>query len=418
MGGIAFITLPLSTYVERLVGDPSFDTFYLRALAGCFGLIFIFYDRLPRSVQNNLAWIWIASVSFVLPFTFGAILTFNAALTPAGESPSPVWVYQYLVALFLFIQLVNHGPLSAALWSVATALVILLLLLVVNTPNLEALHEAWLLPFPVYLTALIVGSITNRNVHIVQSEQLRAASAIGTNIAHELRTPLASIRALSRGIGKFLPDLVQAYTFAKQAGARVEPIAPYQLVQLASGLESIRSEVAYSNTIIDMLLANTRGQSVPSERFDLFRISSAIEEAVGRFPFNNSREKKLISYSIEEDFIVFAPQQFIVHVLFNLIKNSLYFVQRAGDGKLELVAKLHGGAGVVDVTDTGTGIPASVRPRIFDRFFSADPASQGAGIGLSFCKMVMQSVHGSISCDSQEGEYTTFRLLFPDPRPV
>jgi signal transduction histidine kinase len=103
----------------------------------------------------------------------------------------------------------------------------------------------------------------------------------------------------------------------------------------------------------------------------------------------------------------------VVHVFFNLIKNALFFVQRHGDGTLELTADAWKGKGVVEVTDTGTGIPASLQPRIFDRFFSSDTSSQGAGIGLSFCKTVMESIGGAIQCTSQEGEYTTFRLVFP-----
>jgi signal transduction histidine kinase len=65
------------------------------------------------------------------------------------------------------------------------------------------------------------------------------------------------------------------------------------------------------------------------------------------------------------------------------------------------------------VTDTGPGIPASLKHQIFDRFFSTIRYGQGAGIGLSFCKMVMESIGGEIQCESREGEYTTFRLIFP-----
>jgi two-component system CAI-1 autoinducer sensor kinase/phosphatase CqsS len=283
----------------------------------------------------------------------------------------------------------------------------------VESPNVAALREVWIYPFPVYLTALIVGSITNRNVHVVQSEQLRAASAIGSNIAHELRTPLASIRVLAHGIGRFLPDLVGAYERAKSAQIHVEPISEAQLDRLASGLQSIQAEVDYSNTIIDMLLANTSEKPATADTFAEFRISEAIEEAVKRFPFNNSLERRLLSYSVESDFVAFAPKPLVVHVLFNLIKNALYYVQKSGQGTLELAAREIDGAGVVEVMDTGTGIPANLQPRIFDRFFSSDPSSQGAGIGLSFCKMVMESIGGEIRCDSREGEYTIFRLTFP-----
>jgi len=144
-----------------------------------------------------------------------------------------------------------------------------------------------------------------------------------------------------------------------------------------------------------------------------FTISEAIEEAISRYPFNNSDEVQLLTYTCQEDFILQAPRPLIVHVFFNLIKNGLYYVQRGGKGTLSVVSMKEAGRNQVIVQDTGTGIPANVLPNIFDRFFSTTQAGQGAGIGLSFCKMVMESIGGQIECDSREGEYTTFILTFP-----
>ncbi|MFU8817234.1 MAG: sensor histidine kinase, partial [Pseudomonadales bacterium] len=323
-----------------------------------------------------------------------------------------IWIYQYLVALFIFIQLANSGLLSVVLW-VLTSLLVLLLCVFIDTPNYAALVTVWILPLPVYLTALLIGSATNRNVHVVQTEQLRAASAIGSNIAHELRTPLASIRALARAVQRFVPDLVQGYQLAASAGEHLVPITPTKLNQLKNSLSSIQTEVDYSNTIIDMLLVNTSESKISPLDFEVFRISQAIEDAVARFPFNNGDERALLSYSIESDFSVNAPRLFIVHVLFNLIKNGLFYVQRAGTGTLTITAQVTQQANVITVTDTGTGIPASLQHLIFDRFFSTIRTGQGAGIGLSFCKMVMESIGGEIQCESEEGKYTTFRLIFP-----
>lgn len=416
LGAIAVITLPLYTVVENFIGDPSFNTVYIRILAGCAGIPLLFHDKLPAPLQANLDWIWIGSTAFILPYSFGVILTLNAAYADPDVIPSPIWVYQYLVALFIFIQLINHGALSTLLWGIAT-IGVFMTCLMVESPNFAALREVWLYPLPVYLTALIVGSITNRNVHIVQSEQLRAASAIGSNIAHELRTPLASIRIRSRAIGRFLPTLLEGYERARAAKVPVGPITTNQLRQLSTGAQSIQAEVDYSNTIIDMLLANTQEAPVTDNKVEEFPASEVIEEAVSRFPFNNSNERNLLSYSVHQNFAIFAPRTLVVHVLFNLIKNALYFVQRGGHGHIDIVARAGRGNNFIEVIDTGTGVPPSLQPRIFDRFFSSDPASQGAGIGLSFCKTVMQSIGGEIRCESLEGEYTRFQLTFPVVNP-
>jgi two-component system, CAI-1 autoinducer sensor kinase/phosphatase CqsS len=411
-GAIAVFLIPLTAFIERVVADSNFDTLYLRILAGAAGLPLLFHDKLPKALQKHREAVWIISISVILPFFYGAILTINAALTEPGSAPSPIWVYQYIVALFIFIQLTNHGPLSFVLW-IASALVLFLLCLMMDSPNHEALLQVWLFPLPVYLTALFIGSITNRNRHIVQSEQLRAASAIGSNIAHELRTPLASIRAFAHGIARFLPDLADGYQLAAKAGLTPAPMPESKLAQLKDGVASIQNEVDYSNTIIDMLLVNTSENRISPQDFQLFCISQVIEDAVARFPFNNSDERKLVNYSVVPDFRVNAPRLFVVHVLFNLMKNGLYYVQRGGKGSLSISTAVGSAANIVVVTDTGPGIPASLKHQIFDRFFSTIRYGQGAGIGLSFCKMVMESIGGEIQCESREGEYTTFRLIFP-----
>lgn len=61
--------------------------------------------------------------------------------------------------------------------------------------------------------------------------------------------------------------------------------------------------------------------------------------------------------------------------------------------------------------DSGTGISADILPKIFDLFFSQ--THHGSGIGLAFCKIVMESYGGKIECKSAEGEFTEFILSFP-----
>ena len=103
----------------------------------------------------------------------------------------------------------------------------------------------------------------------------------------------------------------------------------------------------------------------------------------------------------------------VVHILFNLLKNSLYHIQQSGKGDILVELQIENNASVIKVHDTGPGIPRGRKKHIFDRFYTTTDEGLGTGIGLSFCKMVMESLGGSITCDSVEGEYTTFSLYFP-----
>jgi len=415
IGLLCVVVMPLTTFIEQIVASPSFNTLGIRLSTAVAGSVLLFYRKLPLRLKDAFYLYWIFVITFVLPFCFGAMLLLNAALTPTDETVSPIWVYQYLLALIFFVNLIHHGPLSTILWMVATCLAIVPIFFI-GSPNWPAIEESALLPLPVYVTAVVIGSLMNRNVAMVQTEKIRAASAIGANLAHELRTPLASIGAMSKGVANILPVLTDAYDKAKESGIPVDPLRKSQLSQLNHTLSSIHNEVEYSNTIIDMLLVNTADKPLSDVDTDQFSVKGTIEEAVQRYPFNNRAERDLISVSVDRDFEVTAPRLLIVHVLFNLIKNGLYFVQKAGRGQILISTDIGDGGGRIIVHDTGIGIPTAIRPHIFERFYTTIHTGQGAGIGLSFCHLVMESIGGSISCESVEGEYTTFTLTFPNVR--
>jgi two-component system CAI-1 autoinducer sensor kinase/phosphatase CqsS len=338
----------------------------------------------------------------------------NALETPTGVEVHVTWIFQYIIALFIFVQLIINGSLTFLLWLCAAAFS-LTPILWASEPNSVELQRVTATPFFGYLTALLFGILTNRNIDIVNTEKIRTAAAIGSNIAHELRTPLASVRSLSHGLRNYLPSLIDGYNKAKEAELEVDEIRPRQMEQLESLLTRIESEVDYSNTIIDMLLINTADKPLTGVEYDRFFASSAIEESINRYPFNNQRERQLIRVEITEDFEIHAPRLLIVHVLFNLIKNGLYYVQRGGKGNITISTDVVDTGGRLVVHDTGAGISDEALKQIFEKFYTTTKTGQGAGIGLSFCEMVMKSVGGEISCTSVEDEYTTFTLTFPPP---
>ena len=104
----------------------------------------------------------------------------------------------------------------------------------------------------------------------------------------------------------------------------------------------------------------------------------------------------------------------IDHVLFNLLKNSIYAIQAAGrsdTGDILIRAAPGRTFNRLYIRDNGHGIPSHLLPRLFDPFFSTRP--NGTGLGLHFCRSVMQRLGGDIRCHSLAGEYTEFVLEFP-----
>lgn len=407
--------IPIAAIVDYIVGQPSYDTIFVRFSAAILCTALIFYRKLPAKYTRFLHWYFVLLVAYCFPFTYGFMLAMNAAHAPSGQQIHIIWILQYFIALFLFIQLIVNGALATLLWLLASTVALMPAILYPHA-NMPELERVFVYPITGYLTALGFGILTNRKTAIINSEKAAAASAIGANLAHELRTPLASIGALSKGARNLLPILTDAYTKAKEAGLDVDTLRQNQVSILRNALDSIRNEVDYSNTIIDMLLVNTADKSLSNVDVEYFSVRQAAAESIKRFPFNNRRERELIHLEITEDFEVEAPRLLVIHVLFNLIKNALYSVQNAGKGDIRISAKKVKEGGCIVVHDTGVGIASSARAQIFERFYTTTQTVQSAGIGLSFCKLVMESIGGSIRVDSEEGEFTTFTLEFPHAR--
>lgn len=236
--------------------------------------------------------------------------------------------------------------------------------------------------------------------------------ALAGTIAHEMRTPLATIRNQATGISRYLPTLLESYRLAVENNLMGASISDKHLRVLTDLSGRIASEVDKTNAVIDMLLASTSMERPDTISFERYLIGTCIAEALERYPFDEG-EKEKICVEVAEDFEFHGSNTLLIFVLFNLLKNGIYALKSSGKGEIQITAKKSYGRNILCVTDTGSGIPKNVLPYIFDSFYSTKRKGGGAGIGLTFCKKVMSAFNGSIGCDSIEGEFTTFVLEFP-----
>ncbi|RYF63451.1 MAG: HAMP domain-containing histidine kinase, partial [Cytophagaceae bacterium] len=118
---------------------------------------------------------------------------------------------------------------------------------------------------------------------------------------------------------------------------------------------------------------------------------------------------------------VLVSQQEVGRVILNIVNNAFYAVQkRQQQGEAgyqpEVVVSTHQEANQVCVTirDNGTGIPESVKAKIFQPFFTTKPAGQGTGLGLSISYDIITKGHGGVlTIDSEEGQFTKFTIKLP-----
>ena len=105
-------------------------------------------------------------------------------------------------------------------------------------------------------------------------------------------------------------------------------------------------------------------------------------------------------------------QQLVTH----LVQNAIAAMPDGGSLRLSVKA-VEGEAVKLTDTDTGKGIPAALRERIFDPFFGTKDQPARMGMGLSICHAIAEAHHGKITVESAEGQGTTFTLLLPAAPP-
>jgi signal transduction histidine kinase len=115
------------------------------------------------------------------------------------------------------------------------------------------------------------------------------------------------------------------------------------------------------------------------------------------------------------------PQE-ITRVLLNLIDNGFYAAtKRKAEAKsgayeptLTAMTKDLGDSVEIRIRDNGTGIPAEVRDKLFNPFFTTKPPGEGTGLGLSLSYDIIVKQHGgAIEVDTQPGEFTEFKIILP-----
>lgn len=235
---------------------------------------------------------------------------------------------------------------------------------------------------------------------------------LAASMAHELRSPLATLRNQTRALAKGLPELIAGYEHGVRHGHVQAMAKPGQLDYLRELAREMDAELTRSNFIADMLLASSRADMLDARQFAMHSIKQSVEEAVRRYPFERGTGLRL-RYGVQTDFRFHGCTTLLSYVLFNLLKNAIAAQQPDANGVIDISYYRGSRSNFLSVTDNGIGIAPHALPHIFDPYYSTRHTRGGTGMGLAFCHRVLSAFGGSISCRSREGRYTTFELVFP-----
>jgi signal transduction histidine kinase len=252
-----------------------------------------------------------------------------------------------------------------------------------------------------------IGDLARSFSHMAQdlSALDRMKAEFVSVASHELKTPLSVIR----GYVSLLRDEVYGEVSAEQKKV----------------LGSVGDQTDRLGRLIQQLLDISRFEAGVG-RLDVhpFPVRAFLDELA--VSFEALAVQNDISFKVEVD--ADLPEQIegdadrLNEVVGNLLSNAFKFTERGGSIQvLAKVARRNGGGMIIEVVDTGVGIPSDQLPRIFDKFYQveneAQPKSVGTGLGLAISKEITEAHGGTISADSKVGEGTTFRVFLPGTAP-
>jgi signal transduction histidine kinase/CheY-like chemotaxis protein len=229
---------------------------------------------------------------------------------------------------------------------------------------------------------------------LMAADRMVSVGTLAAGVAHEINNPLAYVIANLQLIADACP-----------ATAAAEPLKAAQ-----DGADRVRQ-------IVRDLKTFSRSDE---ERIDAVDVRTVLD-ASANIAWNEIRHRaRLVREYAPEVPKVAVNEARLGQVILNLLVNA---AQAMPDGDAErnqiiLRSRAAGPMVIVEVQDTGHGIPPEHRARLFDPFFTTKPVGVGTGLGLYISQQILSSMGGSISVDSEPGKGSTFRLQIPAAQKV
>ncbi|HEY0192420.1 MAG TPA: ATP-binding protein, partial [Kofleriaceae bacterium] len=234
-------------------------------------------------------------------------------------------------------------------------------------------------------------------MHLMLSDRMASVGTLAAGVAHEINNPLASVIA---NLDMALTDVLALAEHAK--------LPP----DLSDELKDARTAADRVREIVRDLKIFSRGEE---DRHGPVDVETVLESTL-RMAWNELRHRAKVVKRYTKVPLVDANESRLGQVFLNLIINAAHAIPagnyEANEIRISTSVDSNGRV-VVDIGDTGTGIPLEVRPRLFTPFFSTKPVGVGTGLGLAISHRIVTQLGGQINYDTEVGKGTTFHISLP-----
>ena len=261
---------------------------------------------------------------------------------------------------------------------------------------------------------------------LIQSEKMASLGELTAGIAHEIQNPLNFVNNFSEvsiDIAKELKEEIEKLEIPEKDKEYVNEI----IGDLSSNQEKINHHGKRASSIVKGMLEHSRSSSGKKEPTDI----NALADEYLKLAYQSLRAKdKDFNATLETNFDPTLPKinvvsQDIGRVLLNLITNAFYAVSEKSKVESQkkesnykptvfVITQLTANSQLlITIKDNGFGIPAHIKDKIFQPFFTTKPTGQGTGLGLSLAYDIVKAHGGELKVETKEGEGSEFIISIP-----
>jgi PAS domain S-box-containing protein len=240
-----------------------------------------------------------------------------------------------------------------------------------------------------------VTELKNAQAMLYVSDRMVSMGTLAAGVAHEINNPLAAVIADLEFVNRVL-----------KGGVSEDP------AEVAAAVRNAKEAAQSIRQIVSDLKIFTRPEE---EQRAPFELQQALESSL-RMVWNEIRHRARVVKDYGPIPLVEANQARVGQVFLNLLVNAAQALDDRGPQANEIRVRTttdSRGWAVVEIRDTGKGIPKENLTRIFDPFFTTKPVGVGTGLGLFVCHRIITELGGELTVDSEVGKGSAFRVKFP-----